>query len=112
MHGLLAQLGERMGHNHDVAGSSPSQTTIKALKPMTSALFVLFQFILYYFEARSSSAVIKSRSLITGHAVSKIAHGNKHTDRQHHYQCKEDHAYCQFFPETCLFSLFHTCMIY
>ena len=28
IHGLLAQLGERMGHNHDVAGSSPSQTTI------------------------------------------------------------------------------------
>ena len=49
MHGLLAQLGERMGHNHDVAGSSPSQTTIKALKPMASALFVLFRLILYYF---------------------------------------------------------------
>ena len=24
--GLLAQLGERMGHNHDVVGSSPAQT--------------------------------------------------------------------------------------
>ena len=29
--GLLAQLVERMGHNHDAAGSSPSQTTTKAL---------------------------------------------------------------------------------
>ena len=27
MYGLLAQLGERMGHNHDVEGSSPPQTT-------------------------------------------------------------------------------------
>ena len=28
-HGLLAQLGERMGHNHDVVGSSPAQTINK-----------------------------------------------------------------------------------
>ena len=28
-YGLLAQLGERMGHNHDVVGSSPAQTISK-----------------------------------------------------------------------------------
>ena len=27
--GPLAQLGERMGHNHDVVGSSPARTTTK-----------------------------------------------------------------------------------
>ena len=33
MRGLLAQLGERMGHNHDVEGSSPPQTTIRKTEP-------------------------------------------------------------------------------
>lgn len=28
-HGLLAQLGERLGHNQNVTGSSPVQTTTK-----------------------------------------------------------------------------------
>ena len=35
--GLLAQLGERMGHNHDVVGSSPAQTT-RNIRPRASEM--------------------------------------------------------------------------
>lgn len=47
-HGLLAQLGERLGHNQNVSGSSPLQTTISVKTDDLQKLQVICFFILFF----------------------------------------------------------------
>ena len=45
MHGSIAQLGERLGHNQKVVGSSPAASiALRAMKPLKILGFMVFSY--------------------------------------------------------------------
>ena len=68
--GLLAQLGERLGHNQEVVGSSPAQTTRK-MKPCRTAGFFCSGLDIYQFFSIKGMTMIKI--LAVGNSFSRDA---------------------------------------
>ena len=65
LYGLLAQLGERMGHNHDVAGSSPSQTTNdKAGTSVIGSAGFLFRHIFRFEKGKREVTYHREKALV------------------------------------------------